>query len=76
MDHYTYLAQSDILKSKEDYLMLETLATNNENNDRKSVEIRLINDKKIITGISLPFCCDVTIATRKINNIFEFGLTF
>lgn len=58
--------------------MLETEKVNQdlESNERKTVEIRLVNDKKIITGISLPFCCDVTIATRKINNVFEFGLTF
>ena len=24
----------------------------------------------------MPYCCDVILPTRKIDNIFEFGLTF
>lgn len=76
MDHYTFMSQSDMLKNKEDYTFLEVNKLVKEAEQTKSYEIKLINHKKIITGIAIPYYCDIVLPTRTVKNVLEVGLTF
>lgn len=78
MDHYVYLSQSDLLRLKDDYNMIETTKSSAgpQNTNRRSYEISIVNSKKIITGIAVPYYCDVSLPTRTVKNVFEVGFTF
>lgn len=70
-EHYQYFSHSDPLKISEDYTVISY-----EKNNITDYEIIWKNSHKIITGISLPEEGTVTLNSRTILDVFDFGLTY